>query len=70
MDENEIVALIKEIPQKLSDKWPDYPCDRCSKADSNCTTYRDCAAWRRWFHNRYVEIDQKFGVVRKNGKQK
>ena len=70
MDENEIVALIKAIPPKLSDTWPEYPCDRCYKADANCTTYRDCAAWRRWFHNRYVEIDQMFGVVRKNGKQK
>lgn len=68
MDENDIVAQIKAIPHKLSDQWPEYPCDKCPRGKGNCTAFRDCVGWKRWYHNRFVEIDQMFGVVRKRGK--
>lgn len=62
MDENEILAEIKNAG-KLSDRFPDYPCDRCNK--KNCTMFRECAAWRVWSGNRWREIDKFFGIVRK-----
>lgn len=66
MDENEILAAIKSVkppPQKLSYRFPEYPCDRCRRM--NCTVFRDCAAWRIWSGNRWREIGEYFGIVRK-----
>lgn len=71
MDENDIVSEIRTAEaksQKLSEQFPDYPCDRCSHTGGNCTGFRDCTLWRQWFHNRYTEIERMFGVVR-NGKK-
>lgn len=72
IDENEILAEIKSIkppPQKISDRFPEYPCDRCPRGRGNCTICRDCVSWRQWYHNRFVEVDEMFGVVRKRGKR-
>lgn len=68
MDENEILAEIKKTG-KISDRFPEYPCDRCHRGRGNCTMFRDCVSWRQWYHNRFVEIDEMFGVVRKRGKR-
>jgi hypothetical protein len=68
MDENEILAEIKNT-RKISDMFPEYPCDKCHRGRGNCTIYRDCVAWRQWYHNRFVEVDEMFGVVRKRGKR-
>lgn len=62
MDENDILEQIRAV-DKISDRFPDYPCDRCGK--TNCTKFRDCAAWRVWSGNRWREIDKFFGIVRK-----
>lgn len=68
MDENEILAEIKNAG-KISDRFPEYPCDRCPRGRGNCTICRDCVSWRQWYHNRFVEVDEMFGVVRKRGKR-
>jgi hypothetical protein len=68
VDENEILAEIKNTG-KISDRFPEYPCDKCHRGRGNCTIYRDCVAWRQWYHNRFVEVDEMFGVVRKRGKR-
>lgn len=72
MDENDIVSANKSVkppPEKLSDRFPEYPCDKCPRGKGNCTVFRDCVSWRRWYHDRFAEVDEMFKVVRKRGKR-
>lgn len=61
MSEDEILAQVRNA-RKLSDIFPDYPCDKCDRDKKSCSSWRECPAWSGWFRRRFAEIKKSFGV--------
>lgn len=48
----------------MSENENKYPCNDCEK-ESWCNQagkFRDCKAWRKWFHQQWKEIRNLFGA--------